>query len=87
MSGARSAARQALDLAELEEDFTTWLVDAAMRLGWRVCHVRPARTARGYRTPIQGHKGLPDVVLARAGVVVLAELKTETGRTTPDQRL
>lgn len=86
MSGARSAGRQALDLAELEEDFTDWVVAAAMRLGWMVCHVRPARTAHGYRTPVQGHKGLPDVVLARAGVVVLAELKSETGRLSPDQR-
>lgn len=86
MGSARSAARQALDLAEHEADFTTWVVKAAMTLGWCVCHIRPARTARGHRTPIQGHTGLPDIVLARAGVVVLAELKSETGRPTPEQR-
>lgn len=85
-NGARSAARQALDLAELEDDFKDWVIELATRLGWRVHHARPARTQRGYRTPIQGHRGFPDLALARAGVVWLVELKAERGRFGPGQR-
>jgi hypothetical protein len=39
----------------------------------------------GWRTPVQGDPGTPDFVLARGGVVLLAELKTDRGRPTPDQ--
>lgn len=51
------------------------VIGAARSLGWRIAHFRPAATARGYRTPMQGHKGFPDLVLARAGVVFVWELK------------
>ena len=48
--------------------------------GWLIAHFRPAQTSRGWRTPVQGDgAGFPDVVLARRGVVLLAELKRPDG--------
>ena len=38
-----------------------------------------------YRTPYEGDAGLPDLIMARAGVVLLVELKSRTGRPTRDQ--
>lgn len=70
-----------------EEDFTTAVIHYAMLRGWMVSHARPAKTAKGWRTLIQGHKGAPDLLLARNGVVILAELKTSTGRLSTEQRL
>lgn len=56
------------------------LIDTAILHGWRVAHFRPARTEHGWRTPVEGHTGLQDLVLARAGVVLLAECKKGGGR-------
>jgi hypothetical protein len=72
------------DLAEAP--FTTTVIETAQWYGWRVHHSRPARTKDGYRTAVQGHVGLPDLVLARGAVVLLAELKTAKGKPTADQR-
>lgn len=80
--GCRETVGQALSEAQ-------WLdrvVDTAKLHGWSVAHFRPARTERGWRTPMQGHAGFPDLVLARDGVVILAELKTNTGRPTVEQK-
>lgn len=63
-----------------EADFTTQVVELASLRGWLVTHSRPAMTAKGYRTAIQGHKGFPDVVACRGGRLVVAELKSESGR-------
>lgn len=88
-NGARSAARQALDLAELEDDLKDWVIELAQRLGWRVVHFRPARTtrsARGWATVYDGDRGFPDLVLARDGVIIVAELKAQRGTFGPGQR-
>lgn len=74
-----------LDLRE--EDFKELVIGAATWYGWRVHHSRPARVKDGWRTPVQGHPGLPDLVLARSSVVLLAELKKQRAYPTPDQRL
>lgn len=67
-----------------EREFTDMVVELAHKLGWRVIHFRAARVIRNgresWRTAIQGHKGFPDVVVARDGVVLHCELKTETGK-------
>lgn len=68
-----------------EDDLLHQVIDLAMLRGWMVVHHRPARTERGWRTPTQGHKGVPDLILARRGVVILAELKSEKGRLTTEQ--
>lgn len=76
----------ALPLTISEAAFQRCVIDLAKLTGWRVAHHRPARTERGWRTPVEGHPGLPDLVLARDGVVVVAELKRHQGRVTPEQR-
>lgn len=69
-----------------EDEFKQRVIDAAIQCGWRVHHSRPARTKEGWRTAVQGHAGLPDLVLARNGVVLLAELKTDRAQPTLAQR-
>lgn len=70
-----------------EDDFKSRVIETARLNGWRVHHSRPARLPNGkWVTPLQGDAGLPDLVLARNGVVLLAELKTDTGSVTPEQR-
>ena len=70
-----------------EADFLANVVQLATTLGWLVHHDRPARRGDGsWATHIQGDPGFPDLVLARGGRAVFAELKSETGRTTASQR-
>jgi len=70
-----------------EDEFQQRIVDTASWLGWRVHHTRPARTAKGWRTPVQGHNGFVDLVLARRGVVLMPEIKSAEGSLDPEQRL
>lgn len=63
-----------------EREFTDAVVELAGWFRWRVAHFRPAQTERGWRTPMQGDKGFPDLALAKQGVVILAELKSDTGK-------
>jgi len=74
--------------AVTERDF----MDALMRdlfpvLRWEVVHFRPARTKHGWRTPVQGTmgKGWPDLILARPPRLIAAELKSDKGKTDPEQ--
>ena len=61
------------------------VIDLARLRGYRVAHFRPARTAQGWRTPITGHPGFPDLVIAKDGRFLAIELKSSTGRPTRDQ--
>lgn len=67
-----------------EEQLTDNTVELATTLGVLVHHCRPAWTKKGYRTPIQGARGFPDLVLAR-GRVIFRENKSETGKLDADQ--
>jgi hypothetical protein len=69
-----------------EDDLLRCVLDLAKLYGWRTLHIRPARTAKGYRTPLQGDGvGWPDIFAVKGDNVVIAELKTEKGKTTPEQ--
>src|SRR5262245_40829737 len=61
-----------------EAAFQRQVIELARLCGWRVAHFRPARTARGWRTPVQGDgKGFPDLLLVRGDVLAVAELKAD----------
>jgi VRR-NUC domain len=75
-----------------EKDLQTTVIELALLYGWRVSHQRPARTAEGWRTAVEGHPGLPDLIMAR-GVrnghparLLLVELKTKRGKLSADQK-
>lgn len=70
-----------------EDDLQTMVLQTAALCGWRFCHFRPARTAQGWRTPVQGHRGFPDVALAKDGRFLAVELKGPKGKPSPDQLL
>ncbi len=63
--------------AESEASFQKWVINTARDHGWLTAHVRDSRG--------QDATGLPDLVMARAGVVLLLELKAEGGTTTKAQ--
>jgi VRR-NUC domain-containing protein len=81
-----SVARRVLERAETEEGFQAKVVDLAGRQGWLVHAERQARTDRGWRTAIQGDAGWPDLVLLRDGVMLVVELKSESGKVRPEQQ-
>lgn len=69
-----------------EADWQATVTDLAAVHGWRVFHARPARTARGWATPVAyDGAGFPDLVLVRERVV-FAELKSHRGKVTGDQQ-
>ncbi len=68
-----------------EAKFTKMVIDLAKLHHWRVAHFRPARTNKGWRTAMSGDVGFPDLVLAKAGRVVFAELKVGKNWPTAEQ--
>ena len=70
-----------------EADLHRTVIEMAQRLGWLVAHFRAAKTAKGWRTPVEADgKGFPDLVLVRASRVMFAELKRDDTKPDADQR-
>lgn len=71
-----------------EADFQRAVLELAKLGGWTVSHFRPARTARGWATPVSADgKGFPDCVLVHPTrcLVWFRELKREDGKLRPEQ--
>lgn len=63
-----------------EADYQSMIVARAEALGWLVHHDRG-----DYRQCIAGQPGFPDLVMARCGRVVFAEIKSATGKVSKAQ--
>lgn len=69
-----------------EDDLQKTVLDLCRLLHVRVAHFRPARTDRGWRTPVAGDgAGFPDLVLVGPSGVLWRELKTQKGTISSDQ--
>lgn len=85
------AARERIDAREhatrmREDDLLRGVLDTLRVRGWRTMHVRPARTATGWRSPMQGDgNGWPDVFAVRGTRLLALELKAQRGTVTDDQ--
>ena len=75
-----------------ETAFLSQVADILNLYRWRWCHIRPAWSEKGWRTPIQGNdpdgfkgKGLPDIIAVRPPRLIFAELKDAYAKPTPEQ--
>lgn len=69
-----------------EVAYTRTVIEAAVRGHWLVHHDRPARSDKGWRTPIQGHKGFPDIFAVHPdGRCLAIELKVRPNKPSADQ--
>lgn len=69
-----------------EDQLVAAILDALARAGWKACHFRPARTAYGWRTAVQGHAGAPDIIAVHPDRgVLLIEAKSDRGALRPEQ--
>ena len=70
-----------------EQQFMEQVIDLAHLYGFMVAHFRPGMNRRGqWQTAVSGDgKGFPDLVLAKDGVVIFAELKADGQQPTPEQ--
>lgn len=70
-----------------EADYQGRILDYALVTGWRAHHCRPLQTRAGkWQTPITGHAGFPDLILARGPRLVVLEVKRDGEQPTPEQR-
>jgi len=69
-----------------EDEFTDQVIELFQLYGWKVVHFDRARKKNGgWRTPIRGDPGSPDILAARCGKVIHAELKVGRNKPTEDQ--
>lgn len=76
--GKRLTAQEVLDRQTPESLLADTVKKLAKLYGWRAAHFRPARTAYGWRTAVEGDgKGWPDWVLLRGSRCLIIELKKQ----------
>lgn len=69
-----------------EHEFLRQVLEYARLHGWLCAHFRPARTAQGWRTAVQGDgKGFPDLVLVRDRLVAAELKRSRRERPRPEQ--
>ncbi len=55
-----------IEMAKDEDACLAAVIELAQWYGWRLIHIRPARTSQGWRTPVQGDGvGFPDIFAIR----------------------
>lgn len=64
-------------LQQTEVQFQQAVIDYARLMGWKVYHTHDSS---------RSESGFPDLVLARKGRIVFAELKTQNGRVKAEQQ-
>ncbi|MDD5510877.1 MAG: VRR-NUC domain-containing protein [Dehalococcoidales bacterium] len=69
-----------------EKEFATAVEDLLNLYSWTWCHYRPAKTDKGWRTPLSGHKGMPDYIAVKGKRLLMFELKSDTGKVSPEQQ-
>ena len=76
-----------LDAPETEAEFQQAVIELARTLGYAVAHFRPAKTSKGWRTPVAADgKGWPDLAIVGRGRIIYAELKSARGKLSPEQQ-
>lgn len=69
-----------------EREYESTILEAAQLGGWLAHAERPAQSARGWRTPIRGDAGWPDLFLVHPdGRALALELKRKPNKPTPEQ--
>lgn len=72
--------------AVLESELEGNVIELAQLLGYKCAHFRPAMLPSGrWATHMRGDKGFPDLVLAKRGRLIFAELKRSGEEATPEQ--
>ena len=71
-----------------EEELVDTLLGYGKQGGWLCTHFRPAKTNKGYRTPIQGDKGYFDITMMHEELrrTLFIECKSKSGSLQPDQK-
>jgi hypothetical protein len=76
-------------IEQSEAQFQASVMQLATMYGWEWLHIQKAMNDRAYhRTPAIGSlgPGWPDLVLLKGNRLIFAELKSEKGKVTPNQR-
>ena len=76
-----------VDATMQESEFLAAVIKLAHGRGWLCAHFRPAVLRSGkWATHMAGDPGFPDLVFARGGRIILAELKSAGGRLSAAQQ-
>lgn len=69
-----------------ERQFQSFVIARALNNGWTYYHAPDNKPDKNGRIQSGIVKGFPDLVLLKGSKLVFAELKTETGRVSPEQK-
>jgi hypothetical protein len=82
-------ARDVLDRGMPERVLLDAVIECALRLGWQVAHIPDdlyaLAASQGRFDALAGAEGLPDLILAKGGQVILAECKSQRGAVRDEQ--
>ena len=71
-----------------EAQLSASVIELAQLFGYRVAHFRPARTADGWRTPVEADgAGWPDLTMVCRDRLIFAELKSRRGHVSAGQQV